>query len=127
MNKIMLIGNLVRDPEMNETNGGTVYCKFTIATSRKYANADGERETDFTNVVAWKKLAELCGEYLAKGRKVAVVGELRTRSYEADDGSKRYITEVLADEVEFLSPKDKDEKPKGRPEMTPCDDQDLPF
>lgn len=127
MNKIILIGNLTKDPEMNETNNGTTYCKFTVATSRRYANQDGKRETDFTNVVVWKNLSELCKEYLSKGRKVAVVGELRTRSYEAEDGSKRYISEVLADEVEFLSPKDKDENPKSKPELIPCDDQDLPF
>ena len=128
MNKVILIGNLTKDPEVSETNNGNTYAKFTVATTRRYANQDGEKETDFTNVVVWKKLAELCGEYLSKGKKVAVVGELRNRSYEADDGTKRYITEVLADEVEFLSPKDKDEKAqKHAAEMTPCNDQDLPF
>ncbi|MEG1662527.1 MAG: single-stranded DNA-binding protein [Clostridia bacterium] len=137
MNKVILIGNLVKNPEISETNNGTAYCKFTVATTRRYQNAEGEKETDFTNVVVWKKLAELCGEYLAKGRKVAVVGELRTRSYEVD-GSKRYISEVLADEVEFLTPRQEVEIKQSAPpsknvrqssfeDLQPVDDGDLPF
>ena len=103
MNKAILIGNLTRDPEVRTTNSGVSVCTFTIAINRRVANQQGVREADFINIVAWRQLAELCGRYLAKGRKVAVVGSIQTRSYDAQDGSKRYVTEVVADEVEFIS------------------------
>lgn len=103
MNKAILIGNLTRDPEVRTTNSGVSVCTFTIAINRRVANQQGVREADFINIVTWRQLAELCGRYLAKGRKVAVIGSIQTRSYDAQDGSKRYVTEVVADEVEFLS------------------------
>lgn len=107
MNKWIGIGNLTRDPELSETSNGTAVCKFTIAVNRNYTNANGDRECDFINVVAWRKLAENCYDFLSKGKKVAVVGSLQTRSYESN-GEKKYVTEIMADEVEFLSPKDED-------------------
>lgn len=103
MNKAILIGNLTRDPEVRTTGSGVSVCTFTIAVNRRFANQQGVREADFINIVAWRQTAELCGRYLAKGRKVAVVGSIQTRSYDAQDGSKRYVTEVVADEVEFIS------------------------
>ena len=103
MNKAILIGNLTRDPEVRTTGSGVSVCTFTIAVNRRFANQQGVREADFSNIVAWRQTAELCGRYLAKGRKVAVVGSIQTRSYDAQDGSKRYVTEVVADEVEFIS------------------------
>ena len=103
MNKAILIGNLTRDPEVRSTGSGVSVCTFTIAVNRRFANQQGVREADFINIVAWRQTAELCGRYLAKGRKVAVVGSIQTRSYDAQDGSKRYVTEVVADEVEFIS------------------------
>ena len=103
MNKAILIGNLTRDPEVRSTGSGVSVCTFTIAVNRRFANQQGVREADFINIVAWRQTAELCGRYLAKGRKVAVVGSIQTRSYDAQDGSKRHVTEVVADEVEFIS------------------------
>lgn len=105
MNKATLIGNLTRDPEVRTTQSGVSMCSFTIAVNRRYTSADGSKQTDFIPIVAWRKTAELCGQYLSKGRKVAVVGEIQTRTYDAKDGTKRYVTEIVADEVEFLSPR----------------------
>lgn len=106
MNKVLLIGNLTRDPETRTTNTGNSVCTFTIAVNRRFKNQQtGQQETDFINIVAWRQLAELCGKYLAKGRKVSVCGSIQTRSYEAKDGSKRTAVEVVADEVEFLTAK----------------------
>ena len=102
MNKVYLIGNLTRDPEMRSTSTGIPVCNFSIAVNRR-KRADGQQETDFFNIVAWRQLAELCSRYLAKGRKVAVSGSIQTRTYEAQDGSKRSAVDIVADEVEFLS------------------------
>ena len=104
MNKVVLIGNLVRDPEVRATQSGISVCNFTVAVNRRFKNANGEQETDYLNVIAWRQLAELCGKYLAKGRKVAVTGSIQTRTYEAKDGSKRTAWDIVADEVEFLTP-----------------------
>ena len=104
MNKVYLIGNLTRDPEMRSTQAGIPVCNFSIAVNRRFRNAQtGQQETDFFNIVAWRQLAELCSRYLAKGRKVAVSGSIQTRTYEAQDGSKRSAFDIVADEVEFLS------------------------
>lgn len=104
MNKVFLIGNLTRDPEMRSTQSGVAVCNFTIAVNRRFRNAQtGQQETDFLNVIAWRQLAELCNKYLAKGRKVAVTGSIQTRTYEAKDGSKRTTWDIVADEVEFLT------------------------
>ena len=105
MNKITLIGNLTRDPELRSTSGGTTVCSFTIAVNRRFAGQDGERQTDFFRINAWRQLGETCNRYLAKGRKVAVIGELQARTYQGNDGQTRMSLEVSADEVEFLSPK----------------------
>lgn len=104
MNKVFLIGNLTKDPEMRSTQSGVAVCNFTIAVNRRFRNPQtGRQETDFLNVIAWRQLAELCDKYLAKGRKVAVTGSIQTRTYEAKDGSKRNTFDIVADEVEFLS------------------------
>ena len=103
MNKAILIGNLTRDPEARTTQSGVSVTTFTIAVNRRFTNAQGVREADFINIVAWRQTAELCARYLSKGRKVAVEGSIQTRSYDAQDGTKRYVTEVVADSVEFLS------------------------
>ena len=104
MNKVYLIGNLTRDPEMRSTSTGIPVCNFSIAVNRRFKNAQtGQQETDFFNIVAWRQLAELCSRYLAKGRKVAVFGSIQTRTYEAQDGQKRTAFDIVADEVEFLS------------------------
>jgi single-strand DNA-binding protein len=103
VNKVFLIGNLTRDPEMRSTQSGVAVCNFSIAVNRRFKNANGQQETDYLNVIAWRQLAELCGKYLAKGRKVAVTGSIQTRTYKAKDGSKRTAWDIVADEVEFLS------------------------
>ncbi len=103
MNKVFLIGNLTRDPEMRSTQSGVPVCNFSIAVNRRFRNAQtGQQETDFLNIVAWRQLAELCGRYLTKGSKVSVMGSIQTRTYEAQDGSKRSAFDIVADEVEFL-------------------------
>lgn len=104
MNKVLLIGNLTKDPEMRSTQSGVAVCNFSIAVNRRFKNANGQQETDYLNIIAWRQLAELCSKYLAKGRKVAVTGSIQTRQYEAKDGSKRTAWDIVADEVEFLTP-----------------------
>lgn len=104
MNKAFIIGNLTRDPELRTTPSGVSVCSFTVAVQRRYKDQNGERQADFIPVIVWRGLAENCSKYLAKGRKVAVSGEIQTRNYEAQDGSKRYITEIVASDVEFLTP-----------------------
>ena len=103
MNKAILIGNLARDPETRNTPSGVSCTTFTVACNRRFVNQQGVREADFFNIIAWRQTAELCARYLSKGRKVAVEGSIQNRSYDAQDGSKRYITEIVADNVEFLS------------------------
>ena len=134
MNKVILVGNLTRDPELSETPNGVAVCRFSIAVSRDYANSDGTRETDFFNITVWRTQAENCGRYLKKGSKVAVVGSLQNRSYEDKDGVKRTVTDIVANEVEFLSTKnagEEGEEPRargGKPALEPVDDgDDLPF
>ena len=132
MNKCILIGNLTKDPELTTTSNGVAVCRFTIAVSRRYSNAEGERETDFLNIVVWRSLGENCHKFLKKGSKVGVVGNIQNRSYDATDGSKRYITEIVAEEVEFLSTKSTDEVATKSPsedvaKLQPIDDDGLPF
>ena len=105
MNKITLIGNLTRDPETKTTQSGATVCAFTIAVDRRFASKDGEKTTDFFRINAWRQLGDICGKYLSKGKKVAVIGELQARAYDGKDGLQRYSLDVAADEVEFLSPK----------------------
>ena len=130
MNKLIIIGNLTKDPELSETSSGISYTKFTVAVSRNYTNSDGERETDFFDITAWRERAELCVKYLKKGSKVGIVGSVQFRTYEDDDGKKRKITEIKVDEIEFLTPKSSSEeaKPskKGKPQLEETD-EDLPF
>ena len=127
MNKTFLIGNLTKDVDLRTTTSGKTVASFTIAVNRRFKGQDGEKQTDFFGIVAWGQLGEMCGRYLAKGRKVAVVGELQTRSYEKD-GVKRYITEIIADEVEFLSPKETGAESHTEPTgFIDIQDDQLPF
>lgn len=127
MNKAYLIGNLATDPEIRTTQQGHNVCTFRIAVQRRVKNADGTHDSDFIPVVAWRQLADLCHKYLHKGSKAAIVGAMQTRSYDAQDGSKRYITEVIADEVEFLDPREKTEKPAQKGQFTEIDESEIPF
>ena len=102
MNRIILLGRLVRDPEVRYTQTGKVVCQFTIAVDRPFSNQDGQREADFIPIIIWGKQAETCGNSLTKGQRVLVEGRLQIRSYDAKDGSKRYVTEVIADRFEFI-------------------------
>jgi len=102
MNKVILIGNLANDPEARTTQSGISQSTFRVAVQRRFANAQGVREADFLTVVAWRQTADFCNRYLTKGRKVAVEGSIQTRSYDAQDGSKRYVTEIIAENVEAL-------------------------
>ena len=105
LNKVVLIGRLTKDPETRHLSTGNQVCTFTLAVDRTFKSRDGERGTDFIPIVAWGKTAELAGQYLSKGRQTAVAGRIQTRSYEAKDGTMRYVTEVVADEITFLGSK----------------------
>lgn len=127
MNKVFLIGNLTKDPELATTNNGIKFCRFTLAVSRNYSK-DGKRETDFLPVVVWRAQAENCARYLKKGSKAAISGSIQMRSYDAQDGTRRNIAEIAADEVQFLSTKNED---SARDDVDFDDlkpiDEDLPF
>lgn len=134
MNKVILIGNLTRDPDYGETQSGISFCNFSIAVNRPYNDSNGERQTDFFNIKTWRGQADNCAKYLRKGSKVGVVGSLQTRTYEDNDGNKRNVTEIVANEVEFLSSANKSDDSgeitraqRSRPELEPIDDGDLPF
>lgn len=135
MNIVVLVGRLTKDPELITTNNGISVCRFSIAVQRKFANEDGEREADFINIVAWRGLADTCGKYLKKGTRVGIEGSIQTRSFDGKDGTRKYAFEVVADEVEFLSPKQNEEQgeePKEKPKaeqtkFEPIDDDNLPF
>ena len=106
LNRIQLIGRLTRDPELRYTGSGHPMAQFTVAVDRDFRNAAGERDTDFVNCVAWRKLAEQVGQYCTRGRLIAVEGRLQVRSYETQDGARRRVIEVIGDRVWFLdSPK----------------------
>lgn len=130
MNKVMLIGNLTKDPELTTTNSGISVCRFTLAVSRRFTGASGERETDFMNIVVWRGQADNCHKFLKKGSKCAICGTIQNRSYDAQDGTKKFITEITADEVEFLGTKQGDVVDGKKPEVAdldPIDDDSLPF
>ncbi len=139
MNKIILIGNLTRDPELTETAGGVSVCHFAIAVNRSYTSSDGERQTDFFNVTAWRGLADNIARYCKKGCKVAVFGSIQIRNYEDNQGVHRTAVDVIAQDVEFLSlPKQEDgfydasaqsPTPSRKPTRLESfdDDGDIPF
>ena len=105
MNKVFLIGNLTRDPELTETASGVALCRFSIAVNRNYGGSDGERKTDFFNVVAWRGLGETVARFAKKGNKVAVSGSIELRNYEDSQGIKRTGVDIVAQDVEFLTPR----------------------
>jgi single-strand DNA-binding protein len=136
LNKVMLIGNVGKDPEMRYTANGKAMTRFSIACNRVYNAADGERreETDWFNVVTWDKLAELCSQFLQKGRQAYIEGRLQTRSWEGQDGQKQYMTEVVAQTVLFLGSGGggqrggaPDRYDDGGASGPPVDPDDLPF
>ena len=144
MNKVILMGNLASDPEAFTTQSGVSRSTFRLAVQRRFANAQGVREADFFNIVAWRQTADFCNRYLTKGRKVAVEGSIQVRSYDAQDGSKRYVTEIIADNIEALGsrdegqgqarPRDNGPTPPPAPpagpamnDFTEVEDDELPF
>jgi len=138
MNKVILIGNLTRDPELTQTSSGISVCKFGLAVNRNFTNSAGERDVDFFTITAWRNLGENCGKFLLKGAKVAVSGRIETRTYEKE-GVRHHATDIVADDVMFLSPKNHanqegggDYTPKAPPAkktdtLTPVEDDGLPF
>lgn len=137
MNKVILIGNVANDPESRTTTSGIAQCSFRLAVQRRFANASGVREADFLPVVCWRQTAEFAAKYLLKGRRVAVEGSIQTRSYDAQDGTKRHVTEIMVDNLEILdrseskpaAPADtvkKAESTFGK-DFVQVEDDDLPF
>lgn len=128
MNHVEIIGNLARDPEARTTQSGVAVTTFTVAVNRRFINQQtGQRDADFFNVVTWRQTAEACAKYLAKGRKVAVVGSLQNRTWEDADGNKHYATEIIAEEVEFLTSHKADGAQEAA-QTAPADvDDELPF
>ena len=102
MNRVVLVGRLTKDPELRTTSNGTSQTRFTLAVNRRTAGADGQREADFINCVAWRGTAEAIAKYLKKGRELAVEGRIQTGSYDAQDGTKRYTTDVVVDNFTFI-------------------------
>ena len=142
MTKVLLIGNLTRDPELTETSGGVPVCRFGVAVNR-YSGSE-ERQTDFYNVTAWRRLGETVARYTKKGNKIAVYGDLQIRQYEGNDGVRRTSVDVVAQDVEFLTPKgssdggsdfydapssgERSAAPKKKPALEAFDDDgDIPF
>ena len=139
MNKVYLIGNLTRDPEISTTTSGISVCRMSIAVSRRFSNAEGGRDTDFFNITAWRGTADNCAKFLKKGNKIAVSGSIQTRTYDRTDGTKGFSIDIIADEVEFLSSKN-DGSTDGASEggmgvaggspvsdLQPISDDNLPF
>lgn len=120
----MITGNIARDPEARTTQSGISQSTFTVAVQRRFKGQDGQREADFLTVVAWRQTADFCNKYLSKGRKVAVTGSVQTRSYTAQDGSKRYVTEIIADNVETLDKREDKPQDEG---FTEVQDERLPW
>ena len=104
VNKVILVGNLGKDPELRYTASGTAVATFSLATSERYKDRDGSQQekTEWHNIVAWRQLAEICGKYLHKGKQVFIEGKIQTRSYDDRDGNKRYITEIVVDQMQML-------------------------
>ena len=136
MNLIMITGNIATDIDAHTTQSGISRASFKVAVQRRFRNANGEREADFLPVVAWRQTADYCTKYLKKGNKVAVQGSVQTRSYDAQDGSKRYVTEIIAENIEGLSKPENGaqggtQKPASKPAndgfVEVDDDGDLPF
>lgn len=130
MNKVILIGNLTKEPELRTTAGGKSVTTFTVAVQRKFKNESGNFDADFINCIAWGKTAEFVSQYFKKGNKIATVGSIQTRTYDKD-GQKVYVTEVVVEEVHFVESKkaESETKPVSIPEIPPMpnNDDDLPF
>jgi single-strand DNA-binding protein len=128
MNYAIIAGRVARDPELKTTNSGTAVCSFSVAVDRKYKDAQGKRVADFFAVVAWRNAAEFAARNLYKGQRVVVAGSLETRSYTAQDGGKRNVTELVAEQIEPQEwRQDGQAQPQPMPQMQEVEDDDLPF
>ncbi len=130
LNRVVLIGRLTKDPELRYTPNGVAVASFTLAVNRARPNQQGEREADFIPIVVWQKQAENCANYLGKGRMVAVDGRLQVRNYEGKDGVRRWVTEVIAENVRFLDKKDSSSEAAGAGSFgneVEFNDDDIPF
>ena len=139
MNKAILVGRLTADPEATQTSSGVDVCRFTLAINRPYRSANGDTQADFLNIVVWRAAAQNCKRCLKKGSQCAVVGSIQTRSYEDNNGNRRYVTEIVADNVEFLSRSTSSDDESSAPQseapakkatvdtLSPLDDDELPF
>lgn len=143
MNKVLLIGRLAKDVELRYTQSGTAVASFTLAVNRKFSNQNGEHEADFVNCVAWQKTAEFIANHFKKGQQMALEGRLQVRTYDGNDGQRRWVTEVVADQVEFVGSKQENGQQSqpnnnannnannnsglGLGEEIVFDDNDLPF
>lgn len=141
MNKAILVGNLTKDPELRTTPNGVSTTSFTVAVNRRYKSQDGQQQTDFINCVAWRNTAEFIAKYFTKGSKIGIVGTIQTRSYEDQNGVRRYVTEVVVNEAEFVTSKSQGvQKPTEQESKTadelfgeelsdfqPLDGAELPF
>ena len=133
MNKVFLIGNLTRDPELSETQSGVSVCRFGIAVNRRSGSADGERKADFYNITAWRGLGETVARYARKGNKIAVCGNIELREFEDREGVKRTAIDIIAQDIEFLTPKPQEESApahteRKKPSLQAFDDDgDIPF
>lgn len=114
INRSVLVGRLTKDPELKYTPNGVAVAKFTLAVARQFSNQQGERDTDFINCVVWRKQAENTANYLKKGSLAGVEGRIETRHYDGQDGKRVYVTEVVADSVQFLEPKKDGQQPDGQ-------------
>ena len=146
MNSVALVGNLTRDPEYGHTQNDIAYCRFTVACNRRFTNQQGVREADYINCIAWRGAADFIHRYFIKGNKIAINGSIQTGSYTAQDGTKRYTTDVVVENAEFVTPRQEGQQgggslppppppPEPRNEQqrmdyndfTEVDDDELPF
>lgn len=119
VNKCILVGRLGKDPELRYTQSGTAVASFSLATDERYKDREGNQQnkTEWHNIVAWRQLAEICGKFLHKGKQVYIEGKIQTRSYDDRDGNKRYITEIVADQMQMLGARDEQQGGGGQPQQ----------
>ena len=127
MNRVIITGRLTKAPEAHTTQGGISRSTMTVAVQRKFKNAQGNYDADFLTVIAWRQAADFCNKYLDKGRMIAVEGSIQTRSYDAQDGGKRYVTEIIADLIEALGGRDDRQDAQRQGGFEEVEDAELPW
>ena len=127
INRVVLVGRLTKDPELRYTPNGVAVCTFTLAVNRPFTNQQGDREADFINCVAWRGTAENLANYQKKGNLIGIDGRIQTRSYEGNDGKRRYVTEVVCESVQFLEPKKENSEQMTKQQQSPMTHKPDPF